>query len=265
MPNFSNKVIVITGASSGIGRALAVLLSNSGYNVLAVGRNEVALQQIKLLAPKGKVTTVSTDLSKEDGVDKVVNNIKANDHVHYLIHCAATAEPHAPLSAVTRADIEKIINVNVIAPILLTKKLEENFNITTRILFIGSDYVGVDNKMRPGISALYGMSKSALRVAVEYYRQEYKEIALVGYLNPGSTDTAMYREIKSAVMSKHGIFNTTQPASPYSVAKFIQAVLENTSDNDYQKLNWDIRNTDHQEKLAFANDKEFNSIIKSKL
>jgi hypothetical protein len=71
---------------------------------------------------------------------------------------------------VSRSALEKAISVNVMTPIFLTQKLAPYFNImTTRVLFIGSDYVGVHNKIRPNITGSYGISKSALRVAVEYF------------------------------------------------------------------------------------------------
>lgn len=53
---------------------------------------------------------------------------------------------------------------------------------------MGSDYVGVNNKIRPGISGSYGVSKSALRVAVEYFRHEYKNAAFIQAVLEKSTD-----------------------------------------------------------------------------
>lgn len=118
--------------------------------------------------------------------------------------------------------------------------------MTTRVLFIGSDYVGVHSKIRPSITGSYGISKSALRVAVEYFRYEYKDTALIGYLNPGSTNTPMFDTMKTAVLSRHGIFNAGQPVNPEYVAKFIQAVLLCTSDQDYITIDWDYRNEEQR-------------------
>ncbi len=167
--------VVITGASSGIGQVLTIGFSNSGYNVLAIGRNEIALQRTKLLTKNSKVTIVIADLSEESELDKVVKILKVK--IKYLIHCVATTEPHLPLTTITRAALEKAINVNVMAPIFLTQKLALYFDAMTRVLFIGSDYIGVNNKIRPNITGSYGISKSALRVAVEYFRHEYKDTA----------------------------------------------------------------------------------------
>ncbi len=245
------KYIAITGASSGIGQALTICFSNSGYNVLAIGRNEIALQRTKTLANTSKVTVVVADLSEDAELDKVVTLLKEEDRIKYLIHCAAITEPHLPLTMVTRLALEKVINVNVMAPIFLTQKLSPYFDaVTTRVLFIGSDYVGVNNKIRPNLTGSYGISKSALRVAVEYFRHEYKNTALIGYLNPGSTNTPMFDAMKTAVLRQQGIFNNSgQPVHPSYVAAFIQAVLERTSNQDYSTIDWDFRSEAHQKQV----------------
>lgn len=236
------KWVVITGASSGIGQALAVFFSNVGCHVLAIGRNEVALQRTKLLAKPDHLAVVVADLSVQEEIEKVVKDLSAESKIEYLIHCAATTEPHSPLTTVTRSALERIINTNVMAPIFLTQKLAPYFNPNSRVLFIGSDYVGIDNKVRPHITGPYGISKSALRVAVEYFRHEYKNTALIGYLNSGSTDTPMFNAMKNAVVSKQGVFNNSgQPSHPNKVAEFIYAVLRRTSDQDYISVDWDYR------------------------
>jgi short-subunit dehydrogenase len=245
------KWVVITGASSGIGQALTICFCNSGYNVLAIGRNEVALQQTKSIIKNGKMAIVIADLTEQDEIDNVIKNINFKNGVQYLIHCAVTMEPYASLATVTRAELQKSIDINVMAPIFLTQTLAPYFDTTTRVLFIGSDYVGVTNKIRPHIAGAYGISKSALRVAVEYFRHECKDTALVGYLNPGSTDTPLFNAVKNAVINKHGIFNHPgKPADPMTVAIFIQAVLEKASSQDYSAIDWDFRTTEHHQKLS---------------
>lgn len=243
--------VVITGASSGIGQALAIYFANLGCDVIAIARNEIFLQRIKLLAVKGSVNVIVADLEKEKDLDKVVKFFKSEDRIKYLVHCAATTEPHKPLTAITRSELEKSININVMAPIFLTQKLVPYFNMAkTRVLFMGSDYVGSSNKIRPGITGAYGISKSAVRVVVEYFRHEYKGLVLIGYLNPGATNTPMLETIKTAVLTRHGIFNAGQPADPNCIAEFIQAVLQHSSDTDYIATDWDYRNTEHHQLLT---------------
>src|SRR5579872_3471856 len=173
------KWVIITGASSGIGQALSMSFGESGYNILAIGRNEINLQKIKSSTKNGNVVTVIADLTEDDDIEKIAKNIFLKDGIQYLVHCAAITEPHKPLIKISRAELKKIIDINVMAPIFLTQKLVPYFDKMTRVLFVGSDYVGVDKKIRPGISGAYGISKSALRVAVEYFRREFDN-ALIG-------------------------------------------------------------------------------------
>ncbi len=68
------KCVVITGASSGIGQALAISFIKSGYNVLAIGRNEGYLQKIELFAKNGNLTTTIVDLCEENAIDEIAKN-----------------------------------------------------------------------------------------------------------------------------------------------------------------------------------------------
>lgn len=244
------EYVVITGASSGIGYALAMCFANSNSNLIAIGRNEIPLQRIKLSARNKHITVVVADLSIETELEKIANILKRGDKIKFLIHCAATIEPRTSLATASRAELEKAISVNVMAPIFLTQKLASYFDETmTRVLFIGSDYVGVSNKIRPHITGAYGISKSALRIVVEYFRHEYKGVALIGYLNPGSTETPMFNAVKTAILNRNGIFKV-EPAQPANVAKFIQTVLEASSDQDFMQTNWDYRNEEQHSRIV---------------
>lgn len=235
---YISEYIVVTGATSGIGLSLAQCFAASGYNVLAIGRNGARLQD--LLTENKKIKIFIADLSNEDDLDKIRLFI-AGIKIKYLVHCAAITGPQLPLTDMSYAQLNEVTATNVMAPIFLTQKLMPYFNSATRILFIGSDYIGA-NKIRPNITAAYAISKSALNAAVQYCRFEYKDKALIGYLNPGATKTPMYETIKSAVLNRQEIFNhAVLPADPNDVAKFIKEILENTTDHNYSSIDWDYR------------------------
>ena len=78
-----------------------------------------------------------------------------------------------------RSEIQETINVNVLAPVSLMQLLADKFTQPARVLFIGSGYDG-HKKMQPNLSGSYGVSKSALRTAVEYFRVELGKEIQVG-------------------------------------------------------------------------------------
>jgi len=243
--------VVITGASSGIGQALAVSFANEGYHVLAIGRNQVGLERTKRLAVKGSIIPLIADLSEKDAIDIISKQFNSNMTIKYLIHCAGTLEPLSPLLKATRSDLKDNIVTNVIAPIALTSKLKPYFNLGTRVLFMGSDFVGVENKMKPKVSGAYAMSKTALKVGVEYLRRECDGIAHIGYLNPGSTHTPMYASFFNATNPEQGTTNNgVKIADPVSIANFIKQVLENSGDKVFNATDWDYRNVAHHDKTA---------------
>jgi short-subunit dehydrogenase len=147
---------------------------------------------------------------------------------------------------VSSSEFDRAMNINVKAAVFLTQKLRPYFDVEmTRVLFMGSDYVGMDSKSRPEITALYAMTKSALASAVKYLRQE-EQCASIGYFNPGTTNTPMFHSIKQSIQAKNGLFAIPQMAQAHEIAQSIQALLENTSSKKYSEINWDYRNIEHQ-------------------
>lgn len=251
--------IVVTGATSGIGRALTVHFVNLHFNVLAIGRNEIELFRTKSLsAYPSNVVPILADLSKKSAIDVIVKRLNTTDKVKYLIHCAATCEPLSPLLDAPEDQIRESMEVNVMTPFILTKKLIPFFDRETRTLFFRSDYVGTANKIRENLTGTYGMTKSALDVVVEYLRRENKNF-LVGYINPGATNTKMYQSIVAAA----GLFNhSSQPADPMAVAIFVASILTKTNNLSFTSEKWDFRNHTQHHLLSDENPK---SKIQSKL
>jgi len=243
------EYIVITGASSGIGQALSIEFANMGYNVLAIGRNEVGLQRTKKSASNGTITPLIADLNKEESLDYILKQFNSETIIKYLVHCAAVIEPLSSLLQADQHDLTVSIATNVISPLSLTSKLKHYFTSATRVLFLGSDYVGVDNKIKPHVSGAYSISKTALKVAVEYLRRECNDIALIGYLNPGTTQTPIYTSFWKAVNTQGATNTATTPASPASVAHFIYNVLENSDNKTFCTIDWDYRKSIHHDQI----------------
>jgi NAD(P)-dependent dehydrogenase (short-subunit alcohol dehydrogenase family) len=155
--SLKDKVIVVTGASSGIGRATAIMCSQLGGKVILLGRNEERLKEtINSLENTGHIY-YSLDINQDVDVDIFVEKL---DKVDGIVHSAGIVQSQL-FSFLKKNDMENILNTNLIAPALLTKKIikKKKINKNSSIVFISSisgpsvTYIG---------NASYSASKSAI-------------------------------------------------------------------------------------------------------
>ncbi len=91
------ELAIITGAGSGIGRALTHSLAERGLHVLGVGRRLAPLEETRTYRPE-HIRVVSADVSTEDGRAAIISALPEGVRVRYLVHNAAVLGPVAPLS-----------------------------------------------------------------------------------------------------------------------------------------------------------------------
>jgi NAD(P)-dependent dehydrogenase (short-subunit alcohol dehydrogenase family) len=117
--SLTGKTILVTGASSGIGRGIAIECSKMGAKLVINGRNIDRLQEtFSMLQGDGHKQLIA-DLSKQEGIEKLVDDIPViNGYVH-----SAGIPKICAVKFINRQTIEEIMNVNTIAPILLTSLL----------------------------------------------------------------------------------------------------------------------------------------------
>ncbi|MDB5041005.1 MAG: short-chain dehydrogenase/reductase [Candidatus Eremiobacteraeota bacterium] len=184
------SVIVITGASSGIGRALALRAARAGYDVVAIGRNRIALDALaeRVRGEGGSIAVEAIDVSQPanartivalaartfGGIDVLVNNAG---------HVAV-----GPLAAQSDAALQDQFGTHVIGPIALVREaLPLLRQAGGHVFMVGS---GVARVPVHGLGA-YSPSKAATRSATAILRRELKpEGIAVTYVDPGAVDTA---------------------------------------------------------------------------
>ena len=118
-----DRVAIVTGASQGIGAAIAVALAAAGAKVVLAARNEAALRATgSLIGDGGRWHAVKTDVTSEpDVADLVGETVKRFGTVHILVNNAGIAGPTAPCEDVKLAEWEETMAVNLRGPFLCAR------------------------------------------------------------------------------------------------------------------------------------------------
>ena len=214
---------VLTGATGGIGRAMALRLGPLCESLLLVARDAAALAALvrEVDAAGGRARAVPADLTMDSGRDAVLRAaVEAQGGIDLLINNAGAGE-FAWLADQDDATLERIVRVNVLAPMQLTRRLLPLMlaQPAARIVNVGSilGYLGY-----PGHAA-YSASKFALRGFSEALRRELADGPVqVTYFAPRATRTAMNSAAMCALNAELGVAMDT----PEAVADALVALLE---------------------------------------
>jgi NADP-dependent 3-hydroxy acid dehydrogenase YdfG len=164
-------VAVVTGASSGIGQAIAVALSRQGVQVCAVGRNPVTLAETVAAARQfSRVTSFQIDLTVQEELQPLLQYLEGEaGRLDILIHSAGVIH-QGPMERAHIEDFDVQYVTNVRVPYLLTQRLLPLLTSACgQIVFINSS-VGLTAK-RPEVGQ-YGATKHALKAIADSVREE---------------------------------------------------------------------------------------------
>ena len=196
--SLEGKTILITGASSGIGRAAAIECSRLGAKVIVTGRNEDRLTQtLKSLEGEGHASFIC-DLNKESDIDSMVASLP---EIQGLVNNAGFTKI-LPLQFLNQEDLQGLLQTNTLSPILLfqkllkKKKLKKDSSVvfTSSLAGIGACTVG---------NSMYVASKGAISAFVHCAALELapKKIR-VNAVCPGMVDTGI---LNSGTLSEEQI------------------------------------------------------------
>ena len=164
----SNKVIVVTGAGSGMGRALVLALLNKGAQVAAVDLNETTLNETYKLAgsPGNKVSRHVVNVSDRAAVEALPDKvIAAHGAVDGVINNAGIIQPFVRLNELQFDAIERVLNVNLYGVIYMTKAFLPHLLTRPAAHIVNVSSMGGFFPV-PGQS-LYGASKAGVKLLTE--------------------------------------------------------------------------------------------------
>lgn len=188
-------VAVVTGASGGIGRAIACALATEGMSVCLTGRDVGRLQDAATeIAPRApRVLVHPADLSTDEGIRGLVERVSAEiPRIDVLVHAAGTIRL-GDIEFAGWDDLDQQYQVNLRAPFLLTKAFLPMLKQTRgQIVFVNST-VGLSADADNG---LYAASKHALRSIAKSIRDHVNPYGIrVLSIFPGRTATAMQEAV----------------------------------------------------------------------
>lgn len=217
----TNQHAVVTGASSGIGTAIALELARAGCSLHLLGRDETRLAHTRQQALE-----VNSDISiqvhafdlNDDSEVSAFCHAQHDAHIDLLIHSAGVAK----LGTMAEADLNTLdwhYQVNVRAPYALTKGLLPKLEASKgHVVFINSG-AGLNAKAGWG---QYAMSKFALKALADSLRAELTDVRVLS-VYPGRTATPMQEQVYK---SEGKTYNPDPLIQPEDVATQVVAALE---------------------------------------
>lgn len=193
----AGRVILITGAGSGLGRALAIECARTGASVILSGRNAGKLDRVydeieKMGAPQpaiAKLDLASATAVDYDNLAKIIGDEFGK--LDGVVHAAALLGDRTPLEQYDVPTWCKVLHVNLTAPFILTQVLLPNLRKSedASVIFVSS---GVVKNQRPFWGA-YAVAKSGLESVRSMFSQELEgePNIRVNSVNPGRLRTAM--------------------------------------------------------------------------
>ena len=186
--SLENRTILITGASSGIGRAVAIECSKMGATVIITGRNKERLNETFSNLEKGREhMQIVADLTLEDDIDNLIFHIPEIDG---CVNNAGIVKL-VPINFYTSEEIDKIFKVNVIAPMILIKQLIKKKKIKKNSSIVFTSSISGVYRVSPG-NGIYASSKNALDAFMRISALELAAKSIrCNSVNPGMVETGI--------------------------------------------------------------------------
>jgi NAD(P)-dependent dehydrogenase (short-subunit alcohol dehydrogenase family) len=189
--DFQGRQVLVTGASSGIGQAIAVELGRRNAKLILLGRNQDGLAKASAMIGQEQCHILPMDLAKTDAILAAVRSVvDQRGRIYGLCHAAGMVETR-PMSAIKLDSLRAVMDINLTAGIEMARVVCRRDIMTDEggaVLFISSIYARVGMAGQISYSASKGAVTAAARaMAVELARRKIR----VNSLSPGLVHTQM--------------------------------------------------------------------------
>lgn len=181
-------IAVVTGASSGIGKAISIRLLELGYDVMGISR-EIDTDPIQ----HPNFSTLACDLSDEFELNAIVPILQTDPSVSILCNVAGFGvfEPHEEIDTET---ISKMVALNLTAPMILSNALLRVLKFNHGVIF---NITSIEALRSSKFSAIYTATKTGLRAFSQSLFEEVRKSGVnVVSINPDMTDTAFFDSLR---------------------------------------------------------------------
>lgn len=186
--SLNGKTILVTGASSGIGKAIAEECAKVGAKLIITGRNEERLNETLLSLQGSQHISIVTDLSTEEGIQYLLNQIPKFDG---LVLAAGIVEMWPVLFA-TRKRFEKIFGTNFFSPIEIVRSVIKKKFYNEKLAIVAIASIAGISDFGPA-NGIYGAGKAALSSFTKYVALETASKGIrINTISPGLILTPMH-------------------------------------------------------------------------
>lgn len=217
------KTALITGASSGIGRATAIALAKAGFSLILCGRRQERLDELKnKLSTLGRMHTLNFDIRDKDAVFKAIDSLPSDiKAIDVLINNAGNAHGLDPIEKGSIEDWDAMLDINVKGLLYVSKAILPGMlhRESGHIINVGST---AGKEVYPN-GNVYCASKHAVDAINQAMRIDLNGKGIrVGAINPGMVETEFSKvRFKDDVERAEKVYQGFQPLKPEDVADII--------------------------------------------
>lgn len=224
----SYRRALVTGATSGIGRAVVLALRDAGLQVIAVGRSRQALAELR---EEPRVTVIEADVRDTGAFAEVL----AKHPVDVLVNNAGVLSTRASFQEMDPAEIDNMVDINLKAPLHLTRQVVPGMikRGHGHLFFIGSS---AGRAPHPG-AVVYGASKAGISLFCDALRCDLLGSGVrVTEIAPGRVQTQLYKTAMGMQAAGAELYEGYESIMPQDIATLLLAALSLPQQVDVSRL-----------------------------